>query len=645
MQAAALCVAAVIALTAFAQADPPSAAVAGRLADHLAPHPRLLFNADGLKQIAEHTAADPRLSKLRSRVVADADLALALEPLERKLTGRRLLGVSRDALQRIGTLSLAYRLTDDTRYADGARSCMRSVCGFTDFNPAHFLDTAEMTTALAIGYDWLHDVLPPEEKTAIRRAILDKALNINVEKEGWLHGKNNWVQVCHGGLSLGALAIAEDEPAMATKIIARAIDNVPGAMAGYAPDGAYREGPSYWEYGTLYNSLMIAALDSALGDDFGLTAQPGYLKSADFHLHTVGPTGRLFSYSDGNEKNTTPSPPAFFIASKRADPTLLFNDLDLLDRRLAAKPTARGAFDWLILIWAAGSLDAPAPTATHYAAAGVTPVATHRSGWTPDATFIAIKGGSPAAGHAHMDAGSFALDMAGERWGMDLGAQDYNSLESRGVKLWAMPQGSQRWDVFRIGSMSHNILTVNGLPQVVPAMATITKSTAVFTIINTGPVYADQLASATRGVMLRPDRSVRIQDEITATPSGLATPPAIAANATPATMPSTVPAISPAPAVVRWAMMTEANVAPDGASAILTQNGKTVRMTVVSPAGAVIKIASTVGPHDYDVANPGTRLVMFEVPLKPNENATLAVDFTPESMAISAEPIVPLAKW
>ena len=34
---------------------------------------------------------------------------------------------------------------------------MLAAAGFSDWNPGSFLDVAEMTTALAIGYDWLHD--------------------------------------------------------------------------------------------------------------------------------------------------------------------------------------------------------------------------------------------------------------------------------------------------------------------------------------------------------------------------------------------------------------------------------------------------------------------------------------------------------
>lgn len=44
------------------------------------------------------------------------------------------------------------------------------------WNPSHFLDVAEMTGGLAIGYDWLYDDLSPESREKIRQAIVAKGL-------------------------------------------------------------------------------------------------------------------------------------------------------------------------------------------------------------------------------------------------------------------------------------------------------------------------------------------------------------------------------------------------------------------------------------------------------------------------------------
>ena len=69
------------------------------------------------------------------------------------------------------------------------------------------------------------------------------------------------------------------------------------------------------------------------------------------------------------------------------------------------------------------------------------------SSWKPDATYVAIKGGSPGLSHAHMDVGAFVMDADGVRWADDLGMQDYESLESKGVKLWGKTQDAERWKI------------------------------------------------------------------------------------------------------------------------------------------------------------------------------------------------------
>ena len=60
-----------------------------------------------------------------------------------------------------------------------------------------------------------------QSKKILQDAILQKGLNPAIEvydKEvGWHKGNINWNQVCNGGISIGALAIAEHIPEIASK--------------------------------------------------------------------------------------------------------------------------------------------------------------------------------------------------------------------------------------------------------------------------------------------------------------------------------------------------------------------------------------------------------------------------------------------
>ncbi len=620
-----------------ARAEAPSEQeVRELLARKLGPHPRLLLRGGDVPALRARILADPQLAAVERILHAEVDRTFDEPPSERLLTGRRLLSVSREFMSRVVGLSMEYRLTGERRYAERAKREMLAVAAFEDWHPDHFLDVAEIAAGMAIGYDWTFDTLTPEERAALRAAMVSKGLDpSSAGKPFWLNGTNNWNQVCNGGLALAALAVAEDDPKRASAVVSRAVASLPYVMKGYAPSGAYPEGPGYWEYGTTYNVLLISGLESAIGTDFGLKREPGFLETADYMLHETGPTGQWFNYSDcGQRGGFSPAVAMWWFAAERGDPTLLFNERRLLGAALQ-KPPAKVSSDMrrmlsFLLVWAMGApapslSGAPAtasgagravdePKTRWYVAAGPTPVALMRSGWTQSASFFGIKGGSPSTSHAHMDVGSFVADIGGVRWADDLGMQDYNSLESKKVDLWNMKQSSQRWQVFRLGASSHNILTVDGKDQIVGGQAKITRSGDGFAIVETTPVYAGQLARATRGIRLASGGAIRVQDEVVG---------------------------DDAPHTVRWAMVTRADVeiGADGTAALI-RSGKKLRLV---SSGAAWKVYATDLVHAYDAPNPGTRIVGFEFLVPPGSPRRVVVDLLPDDA--SSDDVAPLSEW
>jgi hypothetical protein len=590
--------------------DPPSLAerVRSRLARAPTEHPRLFANGDGFAALRVRLDGDDRLRRARDFVIASADAICESQPVRRELVGRRLLGVSRTCEKRVTHLALAWHLTRQPRYAERAALEMRAVAAFEDWNPSHFLDVAEMTAALAIGYDWLFASLTDEDRTTIRRAIRELGLRPSLAGGWWVTTSNNWNQVCHGGLSLGALAIAEDEAELATTILTRAIENLPRAMHEYAPHGAYPEGPAYWNYGTVYNALLLDALDSVLGSDFGLTAAaPGFLDTARYYLHVAGPTGLYFNYSDCNPRGEL-APAMFWFARRLGEPGLLHRELpalthELLDADVSAKSQHR--LLPLALVWCPPltGLTTPAERAWH--GQGPTPVVLLRTDWTATATFAGIKAGSPSTSHAHMDCGTFVIDALGARWAEDLGMQNYHSLESRGIELWSKRQDGERWRVFRLSTAAHNVPMVDGSAQRVNGRSTlvrvVTDDDRPRAIVDLGPVYAGQLAAARRGLELLPGGSVRIHDELRA-PAG-DDPERIT--------------------IVRWGMVTRATIElAEPRRAVLRRevsDGEvaTVELSIESPADARWEIVDTSTPRaDYDQANPGTAMLAFHRTLR-----------------------------
>jgi hypothetical protein len=595
--------------------------VSARLA-HLPSHPRL-FLKSGEEASLRALAADPVRARLHAGILARADAMLTEKPVERILTGRRLLHQSRACLGRVLHLGLAWRLTGERKYAERARAELLAAAAFSDWNPSHFLDVAEMTAALGIGYDWFYSTLDAESRGTIRNAILNKGLRPATASHSWTRATHNWNQVCNAGITVGALAVAEDAPALAATLIARAINTVPLAMHEYGPDGAYPEGVSYWGYGTTFNVVLIAALQSAFGTDFALTGQPGFLATADYMLHIFGPTGLPFNYSDAGSREAGLQPAMFWFAAARGDSNVLWTEWQKLDAlRTGGGQLSGDRADPFLPIWMSRSAARPAaPPPLHWSGGGLTPVATHRTGWDAKAVFVAIKGGSPATNHAHMDVGSFVVDADGVRWADDLGMQDYHSLESKGIDLWGRGQNAGRWKVFRLSAAAHNVLTVDGAGQRYESVAALRNGGAGKTIVDLSDTYRGQLASAARGVQLRPDRTVLIQDEFSGEREKAA--------------------------VVRWAMLTRAEVKIDGAGrATLSRDGQTLEFRVLEPDNAALQIYTTdPPPAATDAPNPGTRLLGFSVPVAGGQAVRIRVQLVPRSARAGAIAAAPLAQW
>lgn len=585
-------------------------------------HPRLFLPAGGEEAIRQRVAIDPVWKSLQAGLLAEADRQLATKPVERVLIGRRLLDKSRTALSRVTHLGLAWRLTGEKKYLERARAELLAVSAFADWNPKHFLDVGEMTAAVGIGYDWFYNAFDEPTRRTLREAIVVKGLKTSQTTNAWTKATNNWNQVCNGGITIGALAVAETDAALAAELIARAVNTVPISMREFSPDGAYPEGPGYWGYGTTFNVLLISALQSVLGTDFGLTQQPGFLATADYYLHITGPSGYYFNYSDCGRGGQGVAAAMFWFAAQRKESYLLWNEWPKIAATAAKKSgrSGRDRTDPMLMLWMAPTQVKPTmPSALSWSAQGVTPVAFHRSAWTADASFVAIKGGSPSASHAHMDIGAFVMDADGVRWADDLGMQDYHSIESQGLNLWGKGQDADRWKIFRLGTSAHSVIMVDGQQQRFDGKAPIVLAKTGRTVVNLDRIYEGQLASARRGVVLQDDRSVLVQDEFKALGKA---------------------------AKVRWAMVTRADVKIDGAGhATLTQEGKKLGFRVVEPAGAVVKIYPTdPPPAATDAPNPGTRMVGFEVAVGAGGAQRIVVQLVPRD-AGSVPAVRALADW
>ena len=178
-------------------------------------HPRLLLTDDDLEKLRTAIRDVPQAHRLYLEMAKEGDRLQSLPPLDHRLLGLRGSQTARYACDRIYTLSLLYRLDRKRPYLDRAAKELRAIAAFRDWNPSRFLDTAELTHAMAIGYDWLYGALSPDDRLVVRDAIIEKGLDpaipIFERQINWTTNHFYWNPVCNGGITMGALAVAEED--------------------------------------------------------------------------------------------------------------------------------------------------------------------------------------------------------------------------------------------------------------------------------------------------------------------------------------------------------------------------------------------------------------------------------------------------
>lgn len=579
-------------------------------------HPRVIFTGEEFAAIAAATSANPALKTMHEAIVAQANKTVGSADLERVLTGKRLLSVSRDAEKRILYCAYAYKTTGETKYLTQAEHDIVTVCKFSDWNAGkHFLDVGEMAAGVGLGYDWLYSDLSAETRTLAEKALNDFAFS-PAQNKVWnldfYSTVNNWNQVCNGGLVCAALAVYEKNQTVAKAIIEKAIESNKTAMSSmYAPDGNYPEGYGYWNYGTLYEALMLSAMETAAGSDAGISSAEGFSKTGKYMLFMEGPIKQCFNYSDC-ASSTRACMSQWYFASKFGDKSVLYLEKDRIGT-YSSDDEARllpliAHFAYKVNLASLDDIQAPAEK--FFRGEGTTPVVLVHSNWAMDNTdkFLGVKAGKANTSHSHMDAGSFVYDALGVRWSADLGLQSYGTLEPY-INLWDMNDGSERWTSFRYNNFNHSTITVNEAYHKVSGAATIkglvNDGTRMGATVDITAPLGNEISSAERTVYMEGDNLI-VKDEIKA--------------------------LDGKEAKVRWTMVTRAVPTIEyGGITLKSATGKYMYLTTTSSTNhkPTLKTWSTTSTNSWDAANTGYYECGYEVTVKAGATAVITVKLSP----------------
>lgn len=627
----------------------------------LAPHPRLRLSSERLAALRKLVMADKVAAGMLSSIRTAGERLLSAPVLSCNISGPGgLLGTAGGLVNRIYTLAFLHRLDHGNRtWSARATEEMLAVAAFASWNPPHFLDTAEMSHGMAIGYDWMHDAIGEADRRTIEGAVLRLGIGEYLQAiapphgNEWARGDWNWNQVVNGGMVAASLAFGDaDQTAGLVPAAAAALAAASAALrlafASYAPVGAWPEGAGYWGYGTRYALTASTSLTSATGGDGGLSGYTGFAETGNFCVYHLGPaTQTVFNWADAGEE-ACEAVNLMQLAALFPDRATTFAPtaralIDGVDGQASPDPgsvAAKGCSSWyrgnlgfscvvsLMTYTAVGSVVdlgklLPLDYVFEHRAVGFM-----RGRWGDrNTSWLGFKGCNSTADHGDLDAGTFVLEMGGQRWAIDLGSGNYG-LHGYWTKKSAV---GDRYSYYRKSSRGHNTLTFGGwdgdpIPsnQLVggpggtetlisnfnssnkSATVDMTPAYSHFGVTKVLRHFAWDSAAMTR---LSITDDIRVGQFDTATTKNLT-----------------------------WAMHTRANISLDGRRAVLSQGGMELLMELHEPAEAVFT-SSEVQLHTPQRSADGIRKLLVEQPAVSAANkilVTLSLLVTPDSGGATA---------
>jgi len=596
-------------------------------------HPRLLATTSDFADVLARIQQDPTSAEWFDTLTELADELLSVSPPA--FVSTDLQNIARTAVNRIYTLGMLYQLGGGAEYATRAWQEAAAIASFPRWNrndpprlASDFLPLAEMTHAMAIAYDWLYPAMTTEQRDTVRTAIvtlgLGPAVDAYAADSDYVTSSNNVGIVTNSGFGLGALAIADEEAALANQVLDASLARIRPGIEQLGPDGASPEG-SYWGYIIRYLGIYLAALDTALTTDPGLTSIPGISATGYYAIHLTGPTDQFFNYSDSDA--TAMRPPELLWLSTRYEKP----DYTWVGSRSASTDTL---FVPRYLLWYdptknLGPDQTNLPLDSHFRTAEV---ATFRSAWQDSsAVFAALKAGDSTAGHAHLDQGTFVVDALGQRWARQLGKDNYGL-----PGYFDYGPDGQRWTYYRARAEGQNTIVVNPTAEPDQRTDAVCRITRHESSASGGLAIADLTAAVPsavvtswqRGLALVDDRGqVLVQDELAASE----------------------------PVDAWWFMHTSASVtvADDGRSALLQLGEASLLVRLLAaPEEATFTVRDAVPlPSSPTPSGQATNTGIRKLTIELTDIATfrLAVLFTPlgdpTTPAPGAPAVVPLSDW
>lgn len=527
-------------------------------------HPRLLIKKDEIPSLRQRVNSNPELKSILNSIITTCDGYIGKAPVARQLQadGFRLFSACAGVKNRLLDLCTVYLITGDEKYAERAWVEMENALNWEDWNlTVHFLDSGEIGPGMAYAYDILYDYLTPEQREFAKEKIQEKYLdfcvgvytgNSNYDPLAYKNTTSNWGAVCGASMMMVAFAFMDEESpdSLLTKkcsyVISNALQTFEHIITAAAPEGHWYEGIGYYEYVQQHLGWCLEVLDNTTGKHYNILSANGISDITEYIMYMSTKNG-------GYNKSATTgvisafAPEAFIYAKLNNRPDLMGLYADY------RKSVAITSFlsQYLLFYdtdYADHSYKTSLPLDRYYVSNGV---GVMRGSWTDaESLYVGMSGGYTSQfGDTHYDKGSFIFESQGIRWSIDMGRNGNNTMP------------------YLERAETHSALVINptadNVGQAFETYSKVIKSESkargAYMVYDFTDIYGEWVNDYKRGFMVSDDRSsLTVRDELSLK----------------------------AQSDLKWNMITKAQIeiSADGKSAILTQNGKKLKVTAYCSA-------------------------------------------------------------
>jgi len=347
--------------------------------------------------------------------------------------------------ERMETLSIAYAMTGDRKYADKAIVWAEKMLTWSVWSDPYYgtgstsLDTCHITFGMCAVYDILYDILSAEDRKAIEEALIEKSMKKLYVDAHNLSTHNSQMLKCSALMTASCTIFEADE-----KLCTMYINKVKDYLTWYMDtvmSHPENEGLSYLSYTIDHMMIAFDRYSRAFGDlsfyenDFTNKFLMEWIVAAAENLNGVcanigdcyAASSYFFVTASTVYKNTSSPLAAYYLTRNKSSSSnleaLLYTcnvtNADIPDEKYLAYYNP--VIDWGVF----------------------------RTGWSPSDPTMFIVSSQSKAGHAHRDANSFSIALNGAWIAAETGYRSYDGGDETEYSI----------------SGGHNTIAIDGMSQ------------------------------------------------------------------------------------------------------------------------------------------------------------------------------------